>query len=320
MNNIEIGKKIIRTEMNGIEDLYNNLGENFDAAIEKILNIKGKVIVTGVGKPGHIATKIAATLASTGTPAFFIHATEASHGDLGMIDKNDLVMMISFSGASRELNDIINYCKRFGIFLIGITSIKDSPLGKASDILIQIPAAAEACPIGMAPTTSTTMELILGDAIAITLAERKGFNKDIYKNWHPGGKLGASLTKVSDVMHTLENFPFMSKINTIADAIPVMSAESRGLRFGCVAIVDDKENLIGSFTDGDIRRNFAKDSKTPLSEVMNSNPKYVLDDSLAAEALKVMQDLNIQSLFVTNHNYKPVGIVKLWDLLRAGLV
>jgi arabinose-5-phosphate isomerase len=319
MNNIELGKKIIRTEIAGIEQLYETLGESFNAAIEKILTIKGKVIITGVGKPGHIATKIAATLASTGTPAFFIHATEASHGDLGMIDKNDLVIMISFSGASKELGDIINYCKRFNVFLVGITSIPDSPLGKSSDILLQIPKALEACPIGMAPTTSTTIELVLGDALAITLAERKGFNKDIYKNWHPGGKLGAALTKVSDAMHTLENFPFMKKDNTIEDAVPIMSSESRGIRFGCVAIVDEKDNLIGSFTDGDIRRNFGKAPKTPLSEVMNPNPKYTFEDTLAVEALKTMQDLNIQSLFVTDRNYKPVGIIKLWDLLRLGL-
>lgn len=320
MTNIEIGRTIIKTEIEGLNQLIELLGQGFDDAINKIMETTGKVIITGVGKPGHIGSKIAATLSSTGTSSFYMHPTEASHGDMGMIGDNDIVLMLSNSGASRELNDIISYCKRFDICLIGVTSEKESPLGKACNIMIPLPKAPEACPIGRAPTTSTTMLLALGDALALTLAQNKGFTEEVYKNWHPGGKLGASLVKISDVMHTLENFPLLSVENTVTEALPIMSSSSRGLRWGCVAIVNEEGHLIGSFTDGDIRRNLSPAlPETKLGDVMNSKPKYIFNDELAVTALKAMQDLNLQYLFVLNHDYKPVGVIKMWDLLRLGV-
>lgn len=320
MNNqddIASAKRTIDKEIEGLELMKTEFDENLSKALDILQNTKGYVIVTGMGKSGHIAHKIAATFASTGTPAFFVHPGEASHGDLGMLTQNDSVIAISNGGESRELSDILVYCKRFGIPLIAITKNPDSSLGKAGDVLLKLPDSGEACPLGLAPTTSTTATIAMGDVLAVALMERKGFSKTDYKQRHPGGKLGAVLRKVSDLMHKGDEMPLVSTETSMQDALLVMTSKM----LGCVGIVDDAGYLKGIITDGDLRRCLQPDVMTKkVSEVMTHNPKTIAPDVLAVEALNTMNNTGkgITQLFVVE-NDKPIGVIHIHDCLRAGV-
>ena len=290
------------------------LGPAFRRAVETISQARGRVIVTGMGKSGHIARKIAATLASTGQPAFFVHAAEASHGDLGMVQNNDVVVAVSWSGETAELAAIITYVKRFAIPLIAITANGDSALGREADIRLRLPKAQEACPIGLAPTTSTTMQLVLGDALAIALLQAKGFTARDFKVFHPGGKLGANLAYVRDAMHRGERIPRIRVGARMAEAIVEMSSKG----FGCVGVFDGAGALVGIITDGDLRRHLRSNMlvDTPVEEVMTRAPRTIAPDALVAEALELVSR-KISALLVVE-NGDVVGIVHFHDLLRLG--
>jgi arabinose-5-phosphate isomerase len=273
------------------------------------------VIVTGMGKSGHVGRKIAATLASTGTPAYFVHPGEASHGDLGVITKDDAIIALSWSGETAELRDLTDYAKRFGVALIAVTASADSTLAKAADIALVLPAAKEACPLGLAPTTSTLMQLALGDALAVALFESRGFTALQFKEFHPGGKLGASLTFVRDVMHQGDAVPLVPLGTRMSDALVVMT----GKGFGCVGVTDTGSALVGIITDGDLRRHMRDDLlKSPVDAVMTRNPKSIRSDQLAAEALEILNARKVTALFVVDKT-KPVGLVHVHDLLRIGV-
>lgn len=297
-------------------ELRGAMSKPFKAAIERLAAVKGRVIVTGIGKSGHVGQKVAATFASTGTPAFFVHPSEASHGDLGMITRHDLILALSWSGETVELKPLITYSRRFSVPLVSITSRADSALGSQSDIVLVLPKAKEACPHGLAPTTSTTMQLALGDSLAIALLEAKGFTAHDFKIFHPGGSLGANLKYVSDVMHKGEALPLANASEGMSRAIVIMSEKS----FGCVGIVDGKGNLAGIITDGDLRRHIDTDfRKVRAGEIMTRSPKTAQPQMLASAALEMLNALSITSLFVV-HKGKPVGIIHVHDLLRAGVV
>ncbi|PSJ63397.1 KpsF/GutQ family sugar-phosphate isomerase [Kumtagia ephedrae] len=296
------------------EALQNGLSQPFAEAVDIISGINGRVIVTGVGKSGHIGSKIAATLASTGTPAFFVHPAEANHGDLGMIARDDAIIAMSWSGETAELKGIIAYSRRFSIPLISVTSGANSALARASDAVILLPRMPEACPHGLAPTTSTLQQLVIGDALAIALLEMRGFTPDHFRTFHPGGQLGASLTKIRDVMHQGTEIPMVASGTSMMDAIVAMSSK----RFGCAVIVDPAGGLAGIITDGDLRRRIGEDlpSKT-VDQVMTRNPKTVGPDMLAAAALQLIQTASITALVVIEDD-KVVGFVHLHDLLKIG--
>jgi arabinose-5-phosphate isomerase len=309
----------LETEREGLAALAaaiaDGLGASFVAAVEKIRNARGRLIVTGMGKSGHIARKIAATLASTGTPAFFVHAADASHGDLGMITSDDMMLVLSWSGETGELRSVIDYSRRFGITLIAITVNAESTLGKAADIVLTLPQAREACPHNLTPTTSTLMQLALGDALAITLLESRGFTAVDFGVFHPGGKLGAALKFVRDVMHPGDAIPLIARGAPMSKAIVEMSAKG----FGCVAVVDPAGKLAGVVTDGDLRRHMRDDLlRLPVDEVMTAAPKTVRPGQLASEALQLLNASKITALIVVERD-KPVGIVHFHDLLRAGV-
>ncbi len=309
-------KQTIDKEIEALRVMENELDENLSKTLDLLENTKGRVIVTGMGKSGHIARKIAATLASTGTPSFFVHPAEASHGDLGMLTDNDVILAISNGGESRELSDILVYSKRYGIPLIAMTKNPDSTLGKAGDILLKLPDYGEACPLGLAPTSSTTATLVLGDVLAVALMERKGFNRTDYKQRHPGGKLGAILQKVSDLMHKGDALPIVDEDTVMQEALLVMTSKM----LGCVGVVDSLGNLTGIITDGDLRRWLSKDIlNKKVSEVMTKNPKTIAPDVLAAEALRTMNTTGkgITQLFVLQEG-KPIGIIHIHDCLRVG--
>ncbi|GAA0540477.1 KpsF/GutQ family sugar-phosphate isomerase [Rhizomicrobium palustre] len=281
--------------------------------------MKGRVIVSGIGKSGHIARKIAATMASTGTPAHFVHPSEASHGDLGEITLQDVLVILSWSGETSELSDFIVYAKRFGIPLIGMAWNPESTLLKASDVALVLPHVRESCPHGLAPTTSTTMMLVMGDALAIALMERRGFSTEAYRNLHPGGSLGRALTKVGDLMHSADELPLARLDAPLRQAISVMEKRN----FGCVGVVDASGALVGIITDGDLRRRFDENLKdAKAGDVMTRSPKVVRVDQLAAEALALMNEKKITQLFVLEGKpvaAKPVGLLHIHDCLRAGL-
>ena len=294
--------------------MEDELNGNLTKALDLMQNTKGRVIVTGMGKSGHVGSKIAATLASTGTPAFFVHPGEASHGDLGMLTENDVVLAISNSGETKELSDIITYCKRYGIPLIAITKNPNSTLGRTGDILLKLPDDGEACPLGLAPTSSTTATIVLGDILAICLLERKGFSKTDFKQRHPGGKLGAFLQKVSDVMHKGDEMPLVYDTALMQEALLMMTSKM----LGCVGIIDKNRHLIGIITDGDLRRNLSSDLATKkVADVMTPNPKVTTPDTLVAEAVKIMNEKKITQLFVID-NDQPVGVIHLHNCLQAG--
>ena len=313
---IASAKRTIDREVEALRMMENQFDENRTKALDMIQETKGRIIVTGMGKSGHIARKIAATLASTGTPSFFVHPAEASHGDLGMVTNDDKIIAISNGGESRELSDILLYAKRYGIPLIAITKNPESTLGKAGDIVLKLPDDGEACPLGLAPTSSTTATLVLGDVLAIALMERKGFTKTDYKQRHPGGKLGAILQKVSDLMHKGDDMPIVNEDTPMQEALLVMTSKM----LGCVGIIDNSGKLVGIITDGDLRRWLTSDVlNKKVSEVMTKNPKVVSPDILAAEALNIMNNTGrgITQLFAVQDG-KPVGIIHIHDCLRIG--
>jgi arabinose-5-phosphate isomerase len=295
--------------------LQGPLGTAFAAAVELIREARGRVIVTGLGKSGHVARKIAATFASTGTPAFFVHSAEASHGDLGMITPDDVIVALSWSGEQPEMRNLITYATRFRIALIAMTAESDSTLGKAATVTLTLPKAREACPHNLAPTTSSLMLLALGDALAIALLESRGFTSVDFSVLHPGGKLGAMLKYARDLMHSGDAVPLKPLGTPMSDALVEMTSKG----FGCVAIVDGSGNIAGIVTDGDLRRHMRPDLITArVDDVMTKNPKTISRDQLASEALEILNSSKITALIVADGK-KPVGIVHLHDLLRAGV-
>ena len=308
-------RRVLRLEAAGIEALARSLDNAFTRALDLLAEATGRVIVSGMGKSGHVARKVAATLASTGTPASFVHPAEASHGDLGMVTTHDAVIAFSNSGETPELADLVNYAKRYQIPLIGITGRAGSTLATAADAALVLPNSQEACPMGLAPTTSTTVMLALGDAIAVAMLERKGFSADDFHALHPGGKLGRKLLRVGAIMHSGEAVPVVAPQTPMAEALIIMSSKS----FGCVGIVSDAGRLLGIVTDGDLRRHMSDDFLTlTAGEVMTANPKTIRPDALASEALGFMTSRSITNLFVVE-NGRPVGIVHVHDCLRAGV-
>ena len=309
------GARVLRTEGEALLDFAANLSGAFVAAVEAILAVRGRVIISGMGKSGHVARKIAATLASTGTPAYFVHPAEASHGDLGMVTADDLCIVLSNSGETSELSDIIAHTRRFRIPLIGVASRPESTLLTASDIALVLPAAPEACAIGMAPTTSTTMTLALGDALAVAVMEKRGFQPRDFKIFHPGGKLGAQLLLVSALMHAGDTLPLIGADAEMSDTLLVMTAKS----FGVVGITAPDGTLEGIITDGDLRRNMAGLMDKTAAQVMHKGPLTIRPEALAAEALGIMNDRKITCLFVVDADNMPVGLIHIHDCLRAGV-
>ncbi len=315
----EIGQRVINCEIEGLNALTSTLGKEFDSIVARILRLRGRLIVSGMGKSGHVARKIAATFASTGTPAYFVHPGEASHGDLGMITEQDGLLLLSNSGETEELRDIIAYAKRFNIPLMAMVRRKTSMLVTAADDALVLPDSPEASPVN-APTTSSTMMMTLGDALAVAVLEKRGFTAEEFHVLHPGGKLGKAFIRVENLMHPREDTPIVFKDDVMSRVLLVMTAKS----FGCAGVVDDKGVLVGVITDGDLRRHMSPEllKKTAL-EVMAKDPITVNRDTLAAEALRVM-NINakgkpITSLFVVNGG-KPVGILHIHDCLRAGVI
>jgi len=311
--------RTLEVEATGITTLssaiHDGLGRAFIAAVELISGARGRLIVTGMGKSGHVARKIAATFASTGTPAFFVHPSEASHGDLGMITPDDVIMALSWSGETVELKDLIDYSRRFRIRLIAVTAVGDSTLGRAADVVLAVPQAREACPHNLAPTTSTLMQAALCDALAIALLESRGFTAVDFSRLHPGGRLGAMLKFVRDIMHTGSEIPLATVGTHMSEAIAEMTAKT----FGCVGITDRRGLLVGIITDGDLRRHMSTNLlDLKVEEVMTSQPKTVRPDQLVTEALELLNSMKKTQLIVVDAG-KPVGVVHFHDLLRAGV-
>jgi arabinose-5-phosphate isomerase len=310
---------VLRAECAGLSDLAAALDERFSQAIAVLLAVRGRVIVSGMGKSGHVGRKIAATFASTGTPAHFVHPAEASHGDLGMIVPGDAVLALSNSGETAELADLIGHATRFGIPLIAITGRAGSALAQAAYVTLLLPASAEACPMGLAPTTSTTMQLALGDALAVALLNRRDFTHSDFRAFHPGGRLGAALRRVGELMHTGEALPVTDASLPMPQALLLMT----GKGFGCLCVVDEAGALSGIVTDGDLRRAMGPDLlNRRVGEIMNTSPLTARPEMLAAEALRVMNDRPRPNttLFVLDEARRPVGLLHVHDLLRAGIV
>jgi len=310
--------RTLDTEREGLAALAaamcDGLGPAFVDAVDTIRRAHGRLIVSGMGKSGHIARKIAATFASTGTPAFFVHAADASHGDLGMITTDDVMLVLSWSGETEELKSLIDYSRRFGIALIAVTVNAESTLGKAADIVLALPQAREACPHNLAPTTSSLMQLALGDALAIALLESRGFTPVDFGVFHPRGNLGAALKFIRDVMHPGAALPLIARGALMSEAIVEMSAKG----FGCVAVTDPDGKLVGVITDGDLRRHMGVDLlQATVDEVMTASPKTVRPDQLVSEALQLLNAAKITALIVVDME-RPVGIVNFHDLLRVG--
>lgn len=315
---IESALKTLSFEKKGLELLFeairSDLAPAFIQAVDLIKSTKGRTIITGLGKSGHVGAKIAATLASTGTPAFFLHAAEANHGDLGMITKDDILIALSWSGSTTELSGILNHSVRFSIPLIALTSKKDSFLGKQADILLHLPQIEEACPHGLAPTTSTTIQMALGDALAVALLESRGFTANDFKVFHPGGSLGAHLKLIKEIMHKGDSLPIVESKTPMLEAMKVLSEK----HFGCVAIVDYQGHLLGIITEGDLVRHLSCDlSKAKVDEIMTTDPKTIHPEMLVGKATSLIYQYQISALLVVE-NKKPVGIVHFHDLLRIG--
>jgi len=315
----EAALRTVDVEIRGLQQLQEALsgafGESFDRAVDEIRRSRGRVIVSGMGKSGHIGRKIAATFASTGTPAFFVHPAEASHGDLGMVTVDDVILALSWSGETTELGDIIHFSRRFSVPLVAITSKPDSTLARAADVALVLPRAEEACPHGLAPTTSTVMQLSIGDALAVALLESRGFTARDFRDFHPGGKLGARLLGVDTLMHSGDDMPVVALDASMAEVILAIS----GKRMGCVAVVDGEGRLAGIVTDGDLRRKMsASIMDQPLESVMTANPLTVPSGALASSALEIMNSRKVTVLFVVAEE-KPIGAVHIHDLLKAGV-
>jgi len=312
---LSAGKRVIRVEIDALEMLEAALGADFVSAVNTLVEAKGRIICAGVGKSGHVARKFAATLASTGAPSLYIHPTEASHGDLGMIAPGDVVIALSRSGETQELGDLIHYTRRFDVPLIGMTANAESSLGTSSDVALIIPDAPEACAETRAPTTSTTLMMALGDALAVALLERKGFTADDFKTFHPGGKLGSMLRTVDDLMHGGDELPVVSTGAEMADALAVMSAKG----FGCLAVTDPQGALMGIVTDGDIRRLVSKGRMAmTIDDAMTRGPVVAEPGMLASAALNLMNEKRITQLLVVDAG-TPVGILHMHDFLKAGV-
>ncbi len=308
----DIARRVIGIEADGLKALADTLDGSFSAAVETILRAKGRVIVSGMGKSGHIARKIAATLASTGTPAQFVHPAEASHGDLGMVTRDDVALVLSNSGETPELADLIAHTRRFSIPLIGVASRPESTLLRQADVALVLPQAAEACGSGVVPTTSTTMTLALGDALAVALMEHRQFTPEMFRTFHPGGKLGAKLSKVADLMH--REMPLVPEDTPMAEALLTISSKG----FGVVGVIGADGALSGVITDGDLRRHMEGLLTHRACEVMTPSPRTIGPDALAETALAVMNERKITCLFVVEGD-RPVGVIHIHDLLRAGV-
>ena len=315
----ELAKEVLEIEANSILRLKNNIGEEFDKAIDILYNCRGRVIVTGMGKSGLIGKKIAATMSSTGTPAYFLHPAESTHGDSGVITREDVIIAISNSGETQELMNLLPLIKRFGCPMIGMTGNLNSTLAKTSEVVLDISVEREACPLGKAPTASTTATLAMGDTLAVCLMEKKGFTKEDFLMFHPSGKLGKGLTyKVSDLMITGDRMPIVPDCETFTSAINTISE----YKLGMAMIVDAQGRLSGVLTDGDIRRTIIKhkdSSDLSVKDVMTVNPKRITLDAYAASALNLMEKYSITALAVVDADNIPVGVIHVHDLLRAGV-
>ena len=319
---LETARRVLKAEAEALKTLASSLGKDFETAIEVMMNCQGRIIISGMGKSGHIARKIAATMASTGTPAYFVHPGEASHGDLGMITGEDVVLAMSNSGETHELADLIGYTRRHKIPLIAITAGAESSLASNADVVLMLPPVPEACPLGLAPTTSTTMTMALGDALAIAILEKKGFTAERFKGFHPGGKLGAVLVTVADLMHAGEDLPLVLPEASMGEALIAISQKG----FGCVGVVDNGR-LAGIVTDGDLRRHMGPDLiEKRVAKVMTRDPRTIKASELAATALREMNGNKeegkppITSLFVVDNKHAPIGLLHIHDLLRAGVM
>jgi arabinose-5-phosphate isomerase len=318
-DDLAVARAVLRTEANGLQALATGLEDGFTRAVELLAGATGRVVVSGMGKSGHVGRKVAATLASTGTPALFVHPAEASHGDLGMIVPGDAVLALSNSGETVELADLVAHSRRFGLPLVAITARAESALAKAADVALTLPDAAEACPMGLAPTTSTTMQMALGDALAVALLTRRGFTEADFRQFHPGGRLGTRLQRVRDLMHTDEAVP-LALPDMVMDRALLMITEKR---FGCLGVVDLAGRLAGIVTDGDLRRAMGPDLLSrQVGDIMTRSPRTIAPDALAVEALHVMnaRERPITTLFAVDPDGRPVGILHIHDLLRAGIV
>lgn len=316
-SHIEVAQSVLKNEAEALLKLSASLGEQLDKAIELLLSIKGRVIVTGMGKSGHVGRKIAATLASTGQPAYFVHPAEASHGDLGMITSDDLVLALSFSGETAELANLLEYTRRFKIPLIGISRYNDNTLAKVADVALGVPNITEACPMGLAPTTSTTMMMALGDALAVALLKARSFTSSDFQVFHPGGSLGGQLKKVSQCMHQGDAMPLVDEKTMMGDAILEMSTKG----FGCVGVLNIYKQLVGIITDGDLRRHMEPSLlQRSAHEIMTHNPTVLMEQALMSEALALMNSKKISSIFIVEPDEnKPVGIIQVHDCLRFGV-
>jgi len=313
---VEVAKQVINQEVNGLKELLNNIDDVFDHVVEAIAAIQGRVIVSGMGKSGHVARKIAATLASTGTPSIYLHPAEASHGDLGMITKKDIVILLSNSGETQELAPIIDYCKRFSITIIGICRNDESTLIRASDFKVVLPSSPEASDVP-APTTSTIIMMAYGYALAVALHTKRDFTESDFRLLHPGGNIGAKLLKINDLMHSDEEMPLVKQGTIVLQAILTITSK----RFGCVGVTNEKNELIGMVTDGDLRRNINLDlNAIKVEEIMTVKPIMLSPDTYASDALGIMNRKSITNLFIINEKKQPIGIIHIHDLLRAGVV
>lgn len=317
----ELARAVIETEANAVTSLAGRIGQEFVRACEYMYDCKGRIVVLGMGKSGHIGDKIAATLASTGSPAFFVHPGEASHGDMGMITRDDVVMALSNSGETSEILTILPLIKRLGVPLIALTGNPGSSLARTADAHLDVSVEKEACPLGLAPTSSTTAALVMGDALAVSLLEKRGFTADDFALSHPGGALGRRLLlHIEDIMHTGDTIPIVANTATLSEALLEMTKKGLGM----TAVVDDKGNMAGIFTDGDLRRVLDHGEvnvhETKIADVMTKNCKTTQPKQLAAETLRMMEEFKINSLIVVDKNNKPVGAMNMHDLLRAGVV
>ena len=315
----KIGKKVLEIEGKALLELSKTLGASFDKAVETILNAKGRIILTGIGKSGLIAQKIAATLTSTGTPAIFLHAAEAVHGELGSILPDDIVVALSYSGETAEIKNLLEFIKRNGNILISLTGNEKSTLAKYSDIVIPVKIEKEACPIGLVPTTSTTATLAMGDAIAVALMERKGFTKDDFAYFHPGGKIGKKILKVKHLMHTGDSLPLVKEEDPMLDVVKIVSEK----KLGVAIVLNEEEELTGIITDGDIRRailRFGSIKKKTAADCMHPDPITISPEEISVKALNIMEQKKITSLIVVNNDNKVLGLIHLHDLWRTQMI
>lgn len=315
---LDVARAVLGTEAIGLRALSAALDHGFSRAVELLAAAPGRVVVSGMGKSGHVARKVAATLASTGTPALFVHPAEASHGDLGMIVTGDAVLALSNSGETPELADLVAHARRFALPLVAVTACAESALAQAADVVLCLPAAAEACPMGLAPTTSTIMQMALGDALAVALLTRRGFTAADFRRFHPGGRLGARLKRVRELMHDGDAIPLASSDLPMDRALLLMTEK----RFGCLGVTGAEGRLIGIITDGDLRRHMGPDLLARrVEDIMTPTPRTIAPDALAAEALHMMnaRERPITSLFVIDPAGRPIGVLHVHDLLRAGV-